>query len=431
MSRSIFVIDGKDNVGVAPAKLSAGETVSALTIREEIPAGHKVLLYDLPAGATIIKYGIPIGRLKEDLKAGSWVHEHNLIDITEELCEEYGSRFLKESPTINVFPRTDGGFGVANYVMLFPTSVKANALAKRLSDQTGAFWLVADPNLSEGGRLSEKQKHDLIHTALSRNIYAAFLLDVEGSEDLTKIAEVLSTSGQKVIGGCISGPEEEKEAEDKILELLAEAERTERVKRPVSGLTVTVHCAGSDWTTALSGNPALGIAADHIVKNGGYVFMDEWNGFPGSEHILAARAETKVLGAEIIKKVKGVREGIFQRTGKHVEDFNPLPSNKEGGITTLVEKSTGNIKKAGSTPIRGILKPGEHPAAPGVYLLDQECGAPASTGIYGAMSGAHINVLVSGVGYLYDEIPHLLNIRQTGNQDIDMGSRHSTVDPCG
>nr|MCR5053762.1 UxaA family hydrolase [Lachnospiraceae bacterium] len=57
------------------------------------------------------------------------------------------------------------------------------------------------------------------------------------------------------------------------------------------------------------------------------------------------------------------------------------------------------------------------PGIPGVYLLDQRCGAPSSTGIYGAMSGAHINVLVSGVGFLYDEIPHLLNIRETGNPE--------------
>ena len=417
MSKSLLIIDSKDNVGVATSKIRKGDEISGLIAKEDIPAGHKVLLYDLPAHSTVIKYGIPIGRLSEDTKAGSWVHEHNLIDITEELCDRYCDEYLEHPETIKVFKRSDGNFGVANYVMIFPTSVHANALAKRLSDATGAFWLVADKNLASDGRLSEKQKQDLIQTALSSNIYAAYIIDTDNTDELISIADHIETNKRKALHRVVKNAEEEKTAEEEIRSLLQEAEKEERKELPLSGLIVTVHCAGSDWTTALSGNPALGIAADHIVKNGGYVYMDEWNGFPGSEHILAEQAATKEIGQEIIKKVKKVREDIFQRTGKHVEDFNPVPSNKEGGITTLVEKSTGNIKKAGNTPIQGIIKPGQRPEIPGVYLLDQGCGAPASTGIYGAMSGAHINVLVSGVGFLYDEIPHLLNIRETGNPE--------------
>lgn len=421
---TLLQIDKKDNVGIAYSKISVGEHLQIsgqsetdITAQEDIPVGHKVLLTDQPEGAEIIKYGIPIGRLKEPAYAGAWIHEHNLLDITEEICDGYCDEFIHQVETIHAYPRSYGGYGVANYVMLFPTSVKANALAKRLSDETGAFWLVADKNLADDGHLSEKQQQDLIKTALGRNIYAAYLLDVEATEAYQAIVNSEELADRTILHRIIQNTSEEQAARDEVIKLIEEADRQQRTAVPLEGLTVTVHCAGSDWTTALSGNPALGIAADHIVKHGGYVYMDEWNGFPGSEHILAKQAATREIGLQIIQKVQEVREDIYRKTGKHVEDFNPVPSNKEGGITTLVEKSTGNIKKAGSTPIQGILTPGDRPGIPGVYLLDQRAGAPAATGIYGAMSGAHINVQVTGVGFLYDEIPQLLNIRETGNPE--------------
>ncbi|MBQ8983028.1 MAG: UxaA family hydrolase [Lachnospiraceae bacterium] len=433
---TILQIDKKDNVGIAYSKISAGDHLQIsgqseqdIVAKEDIPVGHKVLLVDRPEGAEIIKYGIPIGRLKEAVRAGAWIHEHNLIDTTEEICDGYCREFIDHVDTIRAYPRPDGGYGVANYVMIFPTSVKANALAKRLSDETGAFWLVADKNLAVDGHLSEKQRHDLIKTALGNNIYAAYILDVEETDEYRVITDALKTAdadegiadagkvSKALLHRLVQNNTDEQTAREDLLNLIREADSKVRQEVPLEGLTVTVHCAGSDWTTALSGNPVLGIAADYIVKHGGYVYMDEWNGFPGSEHILARQAATREIGLQIIQKVWEVREDIFRKTGKHVEDFNPVPSNKEGGITTLVEKSTGNIKKAGSTPIQGILTPGDRPGIPGVYLLDQRAGAPAATGIYGAMSGAHINVQVTGVGFLYDEIPHLLNIRETGNPE--------------
>lgn len=431
MAVKALKISPDDNVAVVSRSVKAGEQIRLIgtdivyTVKEDIKEGHKVALVDMEKGSTVVKYGIPIGKTLAKISAGSWVHCHNLEDITEELCNQYCEEYLKEQKTIQAYPRENGEFGVANYIMIFPTSPAANEFAEELSERTGAFWMVCDKYQLERGKLSGLTKTVIIKTAQNPNIYAALIVDEEGQSRYPELADEIRETKKAVSYITVGSEFSEtrlKETADQIELWKKEIEKLERKPVPVEGLTISVHCAGSDWTTALSGNPALGVAADHVAANGGYVFMDEWAGFPGSEHLLAAHAASRRVGTELIEKVKETRARYLRETGKTVEETNPYPSNKEGGISTLVEKSTGNIKKAGSTKLQGILKIGEKPTAPGLYLLDQQCGAPASTGAYGALSGCHINVLVSGVGFIYDEIPHLLDIRITGNPET---FRHS------
>ena len=118
---------------------------------------------------------------------------------------------------------------------------------------------------------------------------------------------------------------------------------------------------------------------------------------------------------KLLDKVDDVRETVLRETGQPVEYMNPAPSNKEGGLSTLAEKSVGTIRKIGSTPIQGLLEYCERPTGRGVWLPKQDSVWPPTTAIYGSLAGAHMSVLNTGVGFLYFELPHMLCIRTSGN----------------
>lgn len=419
-------LNEKDTVAVIPQHVNKGEevvingTAEKYILQDDIPAGHKFALKDFKEGELIYKYGIPIAKAKVDITKGSWVHDHNVIDNTEELCTKYINDYVNDEKTIDVFQRKNGKFGVANYILLVPTSARANIFAEKLAKATDSYWIVADKRqiTTEDG-LTKQARRTITFAPQNPNIYASVFIDA-GEKKYKNIAQIIEKSGSTIIYIDLDSDDEDKlfdETKNKIETWKEEISRLKRVPHPIEGLKVSVHCGGSDWTTALAGNPALGVAADHITQNGGYIFMDEWGGFPGSEHILVKQAATRKLGLDIISKVNETRKWYIDNYGKPVEEINPYPCNKEGGITTLVEKSTGNIKKAGSSTIQAILEPGDEPTIPGVYLLNQDCLNPASTGSYGILSGAHINVFVTGVGYVYEEIPIIPDIRITGNSE--------------
>lgn len=423
-------IDPKDNVAVVSQDVPAGEQVHVvetgadLTAAEFIRSGHKIALVDFKEGDTVVKYGIPIGRLKSDAPVGSLIHVNNVLDTTGELCSAYVKQYRAGGRTIRAFPRAGGGFGISNYIVIFATSLQANILAEALADETGAIWFVCDKNRLEDGRISAFTRNVIEKTGRNPNIYAALVIGSEEDDAVNQaIAEEIRSAGKPV--EYISMPAQQDYVCSRRRKLGAgiiegwqkEIAGLKREEIPAEGLTMAVHCGGSDWTTALAGNPTLGLAADLLVKHGGYVIMDEWGGFPGSDHLLAGHAATRRIGLEIVEKVEETRARYLRDTGKPVEETNPYPSNIEGGITTLVEKSTGNIKKAGSSLIQGILKPGDRPTIPGVYLQDQPCGCPLSTAAYAALSGCHLNVFVTGRGYVYQELPYMLSIRMTGNPE--------------
>ena len=438
-------INPKDNVAVVPQNVEAGQTVQVVetsevfTATEFIKAGHKMALSDFQKDDTVIKYGIPIGKMKLDAPKGSWIHCHNVEDITAQLCSGYCEQYRKRpaeqcgqaagvqeaekkpSRTILAYPRSHGEFGISNYLMVFPTFLGANPMAEAVAKRTGCVWMVCDKRQLEQDRISEFTKLVITGNAKNPNIYAAMLLGraEEREMNLSLVAEIEKT-GKQVRYIEIQPGLCQKTLEELVRIVQLWQQEIGALKRePVSmaGFTMAIHCGGSDWTTALSGNPTLGVASDLIVEQGGYVIMDEWGGLPGSEHILANSAVSKQVGLELLDKVQATRDRFLQHTGQPVEASNPIPANKEGGITTLVEKSTGNIEKAGSSPLQGILKVGARPTTPGVYVQDEPCNGPSATAVYAAMAGCHLNVFVTGVGFIYFEVPHMLSVRMTGNPE--------------
>ena len=139
---------------------------------------------------------------------------------------------------------------------------------------------------------------------------------------------------------------------------------------------------------------------DLVVEEGGSVIIGEVPGFPGSEHILAERSVTPQVGLEVIQMCDELRAEYVEAHGQTIEEMNPTPGNKAGGITTLVEKSMGNIKKIGTrSPIQGLIRAGEHVPHPGVWILDLRAPGIDGNATSGfAMSGAHMDVFSTGRG---------------------------------
>ena len=130
-------------------------------------------------------------------------------------------------------------------------------------------------------------------------------------------------------------------------------------------LVVGTVCGGSDGTSGLTGNPAAGVAFDRLVAAGAACIFEETGELIGCEHIMAGRATTPALGAEIRASVdKAARYYATLGYGSFAA------GNAEGGLTTIEEKSLGAYAKSGSSPISGLIKPGTVPPNGGLYLLD-------------------------------------------------------------
>jgi len=150
-----------------------------------------------------------------------------------------------------------------------------------------------------------------------------------------------------------------------ITSALEQVAQTPRVDLEPRDLIVGTICGGSDATSGITANPAVGRAFDLLVENGARVIFEETGELIGCEHIMASRASRPELGPELITCVE--KAARYYTTMGH---GSFAPGNAEGGLTTQEEKSMGAYSKSGNSPICGILKPGDVPAAPGLYLLD-------------------------------------------------------------
>jgi len=433
-----IMIDKRDNVAMVTVQAEAGqsihvtETGQVVEAIEPVKAGHKVALARLEAGEAVIKYGIPIGRLTSAVDKGGWISTHNLADITEELCGEYcrqfrdGAKQIKTYPSeevsvrkIRAYPRKNGSFGIRNHIMVISTTPESNQAAEAISDKTGCAWFVCDRTRLEEGKVTDYTKNAMIFIGRNPNIYAALVIGSNnGASNGEEIYNAIADTGKPTQYRSISNNDAQKIIDEGISIIESFQNDAAELKRELvsmEGFGLCVHCSGSDWTTAINGNSAVGVVADTVVKHGGRVFMTEWMEWSGSQHLMAEKCATRELGLKLLDTVDAVRATVLRETGLPVEYMNPAPSNKEGGLTTLAEKSIGTIRKVGNTQIQGILDFCEQPTGKGVWLPKHDSVWPPTTAIYGSLSGAHMSVLNTGVGYLYFELPHMPCIRTTGN----------------
>lgn len=318
--------------------------------------------------------------------------------------------------------RRPNGVGIRNLVLVISTVQCGNNSALQIAANSGAIPITHDYGCEEGAEGKKYTFQSLLETARHTNVFGGVIVGL-GCEQIKgpELIEKLADTGKKFVYIEIQqegGPVQTVEKGTALAkELLAEAAKQPREEIPVSELIVGVQCGGSDWTTALTGNVAVGTAAEHLDQAGASVIISEVGGLPGSEHLLARQAENREVGLKIIDMTDARRAYFFSKNGRSLEEANPTPGNKAGGITTLVEKSTGNIKKIGKNSIKGVLGLYEKPAVNGTYVLDHRCpGVDSSNTTAFALSGAQLVIFSTGRGTpLGNALMPLVKL--TGNPD--------------
>ncbi len=187
-----------------------------------------------------------------------------------------------------------------------------------------------------------------------------------------------------------------------IRELLPDVNRVARQPVPVSELVLALQCGGSDGYSGITANPALGAAADRLVRHGGTVVLSETPETYGAEHLLTRRAVSREVGEKLLALFDWWKDYTARNGGEM--DNNPSPGNKAGGITTIVEKSLGAVAKAGTTNLVDVLRYAEPIRARGFVFMDTPGYDPVS--VTGQVAGgANVIAFTTGRGSVFGCVP--------------------------
>ena len=420
MEKASFIkINPADSVVVCLRPFNKGEQINVdgkdITLAQDTPAGHKVLINDTAKGENIIKYGYPIGHAMDNLKAGEWVNENNLkTNLSGTLTYEYKPvdeklDIANDNPTFNGYVRKNGEVGIRNEVWIVPTVGCVNGIAERLAATLEAETRLEGidavhawhhnygcSQLSEDHENTRKVLRDIV---LHPNAGAVLILSL-GCENNQpeEFEKLLGDYDRERIKILVAQKVQGNEVEEgmKILRSLYDiAKNDKRTACPLSELRIGLKCGGSDGFSGITANPLVGEFSDYIVAQGGTSILTEVPEMFGAETILMNRCENEALFNQTVKLVNDFKE-YFLSHGEPVGE-NPSPGNKAGGISTLEDKALGCTQKCGRAPVSGVLSYGDRLQTKGLNLLS----APgndlvASTAL--AAAGCQIVLFTTGRG---------------------------------
>ena len=420
MEKASFIkINPADSVVVCLRPFNKGEQINVdgkdITLAQDTPAGHKVLINDTAKGENIIKYGYPIGHAMDNLKAGEWVNENNLkTNLSGTLTYEYKPvdeklDIANDNLTFNGYVRKNGEVGIRNEVWIVPTVGCVNGIAERLAATLEAETRLEGidavhawhhnygcSQLSEDHENTRKVLRDIV---LHPNAGAVLILSL-GCENNQpeEFEKLLGDYDRERIKILVAQKVQGNEVEEgmKILRSLYDIAKTDkRTACPLSELRIGLKCGGSDGFSGITANPLVGEFSDYIVAQGGTSILTEVPEMFGAETILMNRCENEALFNQTVKLVNDFKE-YFLSHGEPVGE-NPSPGNKAGGISTLEDKALGCTQKCGRAPVSGVLSYGDRLQTKGLNLLS----APgndlvASTAL--AAAGCQIVLFTTGRG---------------------------------
>lgn len=417
-----------DDVAVARRRLLAGESAGELTFPSAIPAAHKLALRPLAKGTAIRKYGQFIGRASMDIPAGAHVHVHN-VD-TGELAT--GDHFLEptapwdllpesERRTFQGFARPGGRAGTRNYVAVI-SSVNCSAsvsqfVARRFTpealrrDFPGVDGVVAFTH--KAGCATADEGTEILQRVLAGiarhpNIGAYVVIGL-GCETNQAVAMVRRQGLDQPEGGgeapLVLNIQQQggisrtvEDAVKAVSGLLPAVNAQRRSTQPLSRLVVALNCGGSDGHSGITANPALGWASDLIIRHGGTTVLAETPEIYGAEHLLTRRAISREVSEALLERIRWW-EDHAQKHGASISN-NPSAGNKEGGLTTIFEKSLGAVAKGGQAPLMSVLQYAQTITGPGLCFMDTPGYDPVSmTGL--VAGGCNVGVFTTGRGSVY------------------------------
>ncbi len=277
--------------------------------------------------------------------------------------------------TFQGYLRPDGKAGTRNLVLVIPSVGCAQHVARAVAlNLKGTVYL---PNILGCGQIGadrEQTNRTLGGFGTNPNVFAVLVVGL-GCESVParEVAEAISGSGKRVEFLEIQssgGPRKTGALGRQLVkEMLADAGRVMRESISVSELILGTECGGSDYTSGLASNPALGVASDLLIAEGGTVILSETPELIGAEHIIAKRARTLDVGRRVVEATAWWEQEAIA-AGQDIRDANPSPGNIAGGITTLEEKSLGCIYKAGTAPLEEVIPYGYSPTKKGLVFMD-------------------------------------------------------------
>ncbi|WP_152042284.1 UxaA family hydrolase [Salinigranum salinum] len=307
-------------------------------------------------------------------------------------------------PTFSGYRRPNGRIGVRNHVAVIPTSVASSSVASRVAADAGP-WARATPHqmgTTQPDAARRQTERVLVGVGRNPNVGAALVVEL-GTEDIDadavadRIAAVetpVETLSMREVGGTTNALAE---GVERCQALNAEIEDARREEAEVSELVFGVECGGSDATSGIAANPAVGNACDRLVAAGGTACFSETPEFIGAEHLLADRCVDDAVRKRLLERVER-RENMAKLMGVDIREAQPSPGNKEGGLTTIEEKSLGAISKGGTTPVRGIVDYGEElPVGGGLVLMDTP-GYDVESVVGKVAGGAQVIAFTTGRG---------------------------------
>ena len=458
----VLVLHEADDVGVAVAGLAAGSELGGpegrVRVAGPVPPGHKVALRAIAAGAPVRKYGQMIGFASASISAGEHVHVHNLVFGEFTRAAGPTGPVSAQSAAVSAatagplsfagFRRADGRVGTRNYVAVVSTVNCSATVCKRIARQ-----------VSESGELDDLPGVDgviaLTHStgcgmqpdgagmAVLRRTLAGYLdhpnvggvlvlgLGCEDNQVRALTSQLAGRADVPVITGTIQdlggSAAAVRAGAAQLRAMLPEVGRAERTPCPVSELVLGTQCGGSDGYSGLTANPALGAAVDLLVAHGGTGILAETPEIYGAEHLLASRAATPAVAAALADTISWWQQYTAMHGGSM--DNNPSPGNKDGGLTTILEKSLGAVAKGGTTKLQQVVGYAERPSERGLIFMDTPGYDPVSvTGL--VAGGANLVCFTTGRGSVFGckPVPSLklatssdLYQRMPGDMDIDCG----------
>nr|WP_240768801.1 altronate dehydratase family protein [Paracoccus liaowanqingii] len=449
----------RDNIMVALTPLAPGAPVAGDTVTAEaIPAGHKIALCPIAAGEPVLKYGQVIGTATQAIAAGAHVHVQNLGMGAHRQDYGFGSA-VEPLPGIDApasfqgFHRPSGRVGTRNYIGILTSVNCAGSVARFIAEEAERQgWLADYPHVDgivpivhgTGCGMSGKGEG---YETLFRTIagyghnpnFGAILMVGLGCE-VMQIPDLIDRQALKDSARfrymTIQQTGGTRATVDKgvsvLRDLAAEANRATRQPAPASKLVMGMQCGGSDGYSGITANPALGIASDLLVANGGISILSETSEIYGAEHLLTRRADADT-GRKLIDLIEWWEDYTARNFGEM--DNNPSPGNKRGGLTTILEKSLGAVAKGGSAPLSAVYRYGELIDRPGFVFMDSPGYDPCS--VTGQVaSGANLIAFTTGRGSVsgYRPVPCIkiasnpdLWRRMEPDMDVDCGAILSGV----
>jgi galactarate dehydratase len=425
-------VHAQDNVAIVVNEggLPAGAQFdSGLRLLEAIPEGHKVALSAIAHGAPVIRYGIVIGFAETPIAQGSWVHERVMSLPAAPPLDQLSLSTAVPDPmpplegyTFDGFLNEDGSVGTRNILGIATTVQCVAATVEFAVRRIRAEILPRYPNVDDVIAIthpygcgvaidapgSEIPIRTLRNLSLNPNLGGAPMVVSLGCEKLQP-ARLLPPSSLPLLSNAPYvirlQDEEYRSFGDMVTAILQMAEQRlvrlnarVRVRRPAADLVVGLQCGGSDAFSGVTANPAVGYAADLLVRAGATVMFSEVTEVRDAVHLLAARAANQHVARAMIREMAWY-DAYLERDGAD-RSANPTPGNKTGGLTNIVEKALGSAAKAGSSPLAGVFGPGERVTTKGLIFA----ATPASDFVCGTLqlaAGMNIHVFTTGRGTPY------------------------------